>query len=58
MMGVSYLGINISSGVYIVLLLAALIIFVSIWIAVEHTKQRKHHNRLKKLKKADLRLIN
>lgn len=57
-MGVSYLGINISSGVYIVLLLAALIIFVSIWIAVEHTKQRKHHNRLKKLKKADLRLIN
>jgi uncharacterized membrane protein len=55
----NYYGIHISSGIYIVLIFIALIIFLGIWIIAERRRQKRHHRMLMaKKKKAALGLIN
>jgi len=57
-MAVEYLGIHIDSLTYIAILLFGLIAFVIIWTIAERKRQKKHHERLKRMKKnAELRII-
>ena len=56
-MEIGYLGIKIDFITYISLLLGALIIFLIIWIFSEIKRQKKYSERLKKLRKAEIKLI-